>query len=99
MSSAIIFLAPGNAQFTLPSLLDFNLEHNSNFPLYLYAEPDSSTTKEIKMLEYVRAAHRVGGLVRGDSQPGDVIAIIANIDAIVYSALITGIMKAGLVVS
>ncbi|KAF9044701.1 hypothetical protein BDP27DRAFT_1434674 [Rhodocollybia butyracea] len=49
------------------------------------------------MLEYVRAAHCVGGLVRGNSQPGDVIAFIANVDAIVYSALITGIMKAGLV--
>ncbi|KAF9078805.1 hypothetical protein BDP27DRAFT_1310201 [Rhodocollybia butyracea] len=81
----------------LPSLLDFNLKYNPDFPLYIYAEPDSSTTKEIKMLEYVRAAHRVGGLVRGDSQPGDVIAIVANIDAIVYSALITGLMKAGLV--
>ncbi|KAF9062745.1 hypothetical protein BDP27DRAFT_1427576 [Rhodocollybia butyracea] len=97
MSSAVIFPALGNSQLTLPSLLDFNLEHNPNFPLYIYAEPNSSTAKEVNMLEYVRAAHRVGGLVRGDSQPGDVIAIIANVDAIVYSALITGIMKAGLV--
>ncbi|KAF9072483.1 putative aminoadipate reductase [Rhodocollybia butyracea] len=97
MSSTVIFPDLGKSQLTLPSLLDFNLKHNPHFPVYTYAEPGSSTTKEIKMLEYVRAAHRVGELIRGNSQPGDVIAIIANVDAIVYSALITGIMKAGLV--
>ncbi|KAF9072482.1 hypothetical protein BDP27DRAFT_1418094 [Rhodocollybia butyracea] len=97
MSPTVTLPALGNSQLDLPSLLDFNLGYNPDFPLYVYAEPDSSTTKEIKMLEYVRAAHRVGRLVCGDSQPGEVIAIIANVDAIVYSALITGIMKAGLV--
>ncbi|GAW10245.1 pre-mRNA-splicing factor ATP-dependent RNA helicase PRP43 [Lentinula edodes] len=84
------------SQLNLPDLLDFNLEHNPDFPLYVYPNADSSTT-EIKAREFVRAAHRVGNIVRGNSEPGDIIAIVANADAILYTALITGIMKAGLV--
>lgn len=91
--------ALGKSQLNLPDLLDFHLEHNPDFPVFVYAEPVSTRTTEIRMLEYVRAAHRIGKAIRGDSQPGDVIAIVANIDALVYSALIVGIMKAGLVVS
>lgn len=91
--------ALGKSQLNLPDLLDFNLEDNPDFPVYVYAEPGSTRTTEIKMLEYVRVVHRIASAVRGDSQPGDVVAIVANLDAIVYSALIVGIMKAGLVVS
>lgn len=95
----VTFPALGGSQLNLPDLLDFNLKHNSAFPIFVYAETESSKVTEIKMLEYIRAAHRVGKSVRGDSRPGEVIAIIANIDPIVYSALITGIIKTGLVVS
>lgn len=94
-----MFPALGKAQLNLPDILDFNLEHNPDFPVFIYGEISSSKTTEIKMLEYVRAAHRVGKVIRGDSQTGDVIGIVANLDTIVYSALIVGIMKAGLVVS
>ncbi|KAE9385222.1 acetyl-CoA synthetase-like protein [Gymnopus androsaceus JB14] len=99
MSSTITAILPalGKSQLNLPDLLDFNLEHNPNFPIFAYAESGSTRTVEIRMLEYVRAAHRIGNAIRGDSQPGDIIAIVANLDAIVYSALIVGIMKAGLV--
>ncbi|KAE9398018.1 acetyl-CoA synthetase-like protein [Gymnopus androsaceus JB14] len=99
MSSTINTILPalGKSQLNLPDLLDFNLEHNPDFPVFTYVEAGSTRIIEIRMLEYVRAAHRIGHAIRGDSQPGDVIAIVANIDAIVYSALIVGIMKAGLV--
>lgn len=89
----------GKTQLNLPDILDFNLEHNPDFPIYIYGEVSSAKTTEIKMLEYVRAAHRVGKIIRGGSQTGDVVGIVANLDTIVYSALIVGIMKAGLVVS
>ncbi|KAJ3925541.1 MAG: putative aminoadipate reductase [Lentinula lateritia] len=97
LKTAPLFPALGDeSQLNLPDLLDFNLEHNPDFPLYVYPNVDSSTT-EIKAREFVRAAHRVGNIVRGNSEPGDTIAIVANADAILYTALITGIMKAGLV--
>ncbi|KAJ3903705.1 hypothetical protein F5879DRAFT_1002249 [Lentinula edodes] len=95
--TAPLFPALGDeSQLNLPDLLDFNLNHNPDFPLYVYPNADSSVT-EIKTLEFVRAAHRVGNIVRGSSAPGGVVAIVANIDVIVYAALIAGIMKAGLV--
>ncbi|KAE9406882.1 putative aminoadipate reductase [Gymnopus androsaceus JB14] len=100
MSSALTTILPslGKSSLNLPDLLDFHLEHNPDYPVYVYAEPGSNRAAEIRMLEYIRAAHRIGKAIRGgDSQPGDVIAIVANLDAIVYSALIVGIMKAGLV--
>lgn len=101
MSSTVLpALGRSNLQLNLPDLLDFNLQHNPDFPVFVYAEPGSTgRTTEIKMLEYVRAAHRLGEAIRGDSQPGEVVAIVANIDAILYSSLIVGIMKVGLVVS
>ncbi|KAE9401310.1 putative aminoadipate reductase [Gymnopus androsaceus JB14] len=99
MSSTVLpALGRSNLQLNLPDLLDFNLQHNPDFPVFVYAEPGSTgRTTEIKMLEYVRAAHRLGEAIRGDSQPGEVVAIVANIDAILYSSLIVGIMKVGLV--
>ncbi|KAJ3715279.1 hypothetical protein DFJ43DRAFT_1007325 [Lentinula guzmanii] len=98
LNSATLFPAlEDESQLNLPDLLDFNLKHNAAFPLYVYPSVDSSTIVEIKMLEFVRAAHRIGNIVLGNSQPGDVVAIVANVDTILYTALITGIMKSGLV--
>jgi acyl-CoA synthetase (AMP-forming)/AMP-acid ligase II len=96
-SSPVYPTLSGKSQPNLAQILDFNLEHNPNFPIFVYAE--NGSTKDIKMVEYVRAAHRLARAIRGNSQPGEVVAVVANIDALLYSALITGIIKAGLVVS
>jgi acyl-coenzyme A synthetase/AMP-(fatty) acid ligase len=88
-------------QPSVPELLDFHLKHNPDFPLYVFSNDDSDHLTEISMLEYVRAAHRAGAAIRstGNSQPGEIIGIIAHLDSIVGSAIITGMMKIGLVVS
>ncbi|KAF5366988.1 hypothetical protein D9758_003944 [Tetrapyrgos nigripes] len=88
-----------NTQPSIPELLDFHLQHNPDFSLYVFADDDSNGPTEISMLEYIRASHRAGTLIRdaGDSQPGEIIAIIATLDTIVFSAMITGMIKAGLV--
>ncbi|KAF5378911.1 hypothetical protein D9757_008700 [Collybiopsis confluens] len=98
----------GESQLNLPDLLDFHLEHNPSYPLYIYADPEGSgsgssksvrTTTEIKALEYVRAVHRVANFIwkDGNSKPGDVIGLVVNIDSLLYSVLIVGIIKAGMV--
>ncbi|KAJ3824337.1 acetyl-CoA synthetase-like protein [Lentinula raphanica] len=98
LNRATIFPAIGDeTQLNVPDLLDFNLENNPDFPLYVYPSADSSGIVEVRMLEFVRATHRVGNIVRKNSQPGEVVAIVANIDALLYAALVVGIMKAGLV--
>jgi acyl-CoA synthetase (AMP-forming)/AMP-acid ligase II len=90
-------------QPSIPEVLDFHLKHNPDFPIYVFANDDSEHPTEISMLEYVRAAHRAGAAIRGtdtgNSKPGEIVAIIALLDSIVFSAIITGMMKTGLVVS
>ncbi|KIK57239.1 hypothetical protein GYMLUDRAFT_247199 [Collybiopsis luxurians FD-317 M1] len=85
-----------NAQPNLLDILDFNLEHNPNHTVFVFPNDAGGLTK-ISMLEYVRACHRAGNYVRASTQPGDVIGVIANVDTIVYSALIVGMIKAGFV--
>ncbi|KIK57240.1 hypothetical protein GYMLUDRAFT_229544 [Collybiopsis luxurians FD-317 M1] len=85
-----------NAQPNLLDILDFNLEHNPSHTVFVFPNDAGGLTK-ISMLEYVRACHRAGNYVRASTQPGDVIGVIANVDTIVYSALIVGMIKAGLV--
>ncbi|KAE9392378.1 acetyl-CoA synthetase-like protein [Gymnopus androsaceus JB14] len=80
-----------------PEILRFNLERNPTFPTYVYPEHGTGNLTEISMLEFVRSCYRVGNAVYGDSKPGDVVAIIANLDTIVYMALIAGLMNLGLV--
>ncbi|KAF5372278.1 hypothetical protein D9757_009652 [Collybiopsis confluens] len=85
-----------NSQLNILDVLDFNLEHNPSYPVFVFPDGAGGVT-EISMLEYVRACHRAGDYVRSSTQPGDVIGVIANLDTIVYSALIVGMIKAGLV--
>ncbi|KAF5349777.1 hypothetical protein D9758_010224 [Tetrapyrgos nigripes] len=88
-----------STQLSIPELLNFHLANNPDFPLYVFANDDSGSQTEISMLEYIRAAHRAGAAIRADgsSQPGEIVAIVALLDAVVYSAIITGMMKVGLV--
>jgi hypothetical protein len=86
-----------SSQLSLLDVLDFNLEKNPDYPAFVFPKDGGGVT-EISMLEYIRASHRAGNAVRASTKPGDVIAVIANLDSIVYSALISGMIKAGLVV-
>ncbi|KAJ3756240.1 hypothetical protein EV360DRAFT_48300 [Lentinula raphanica] len=98
LNRATLFPDLGNeSQLNISDLLDFNVKNNPDFPLYVYPSADSSGIVEIKMLEFIRAAHRMGAIVRKNSQPGEVIAIVANVDSLLYIALVIGIVKAGLV--
>ncbi|KAF5362791.1 hypothetical protein D9757_011015 [Collybiopsis confluens] len=81
-----------------PKILEFALEHNSTFPAFVYPEQGTGNLSTISTFEYVRAIYRVGkAVLRPESKPGDVVAIIANVDNIVYMALINGLMNVGLV--
>ncbi|KIK59187.1 hypothetical protein GYMLUDRAFT_44941 [Collybiopsis luxurians FD-317 M1] len=81
----------------LPKILEFSLEHNANFPAFVFPEQGTGNPVTISTLEYVRGIYRVGNSVLGDSKPGDVVAIIANLDNVVYMAVMNGLMNIGLV--
>ncbi|KZP17631.1 putative aminoadipate reductase [Athelia psychrophila] len=80
------------------SLIDFHLEYNSTHTMYVYSEGPGSLV-EISFLEFGRAAHRAGHLLRpAQSGPeNEVVALIANIDVLLYHALVAGMLRAGLV--
>ncbi|KAF5313535.1 hypothetical protein D9758_018537 [Tetrapyrgos nigripes] len=82
-----------STQLSLPQLLDLHLEHNPEFPLYVFAndESDPDRLTEISILEYVRVGAGAG------PQPGEIVAIVAVLDSFVYSALVAGMIKVGLV--
>ncbi|KAL4260482.1 Adenylate-forming Reductase [Pleurotus pulmonarius] len=96
----MIALPPTDGSLLLSQTIGFHLEHNPIFPMYMFAEEGSENVTTITFLEFARACHRVAHHVRpvGSTQrPGQVVAIIASCDTIVYQALVVGCLKAGLV--
>lgn len=87
---------------TLPRLLKFHYEHNADQTLYVYSEDGKANLTEIKHLEFGRACHRAAHIIRPPHRSGpdrEVVAIIAQVDTIVYTAVVAGLMEAGLIVS
>ncbi|KAF7968306.1 hypothetical protein HWV62_2396 [Athelia sp. TMB] len=89
---------PLNGTVLAPNLVDFNIDHNAELTAFVFSDSPGSVTK-ISYLEYGRAAHRVGHLVRpGRTGPeGQVVAVIANLDTLLYAALVAGMIRAGIV--
>ncbi|KZP05121.1 acetyl-CoA synthetase-like protein [Athelia psychrophila] len=89
---------PLDGSVLLPSLVDFNLQHNGSLPAFVYSEAVGSLT-EISFLEFGRASHRAAHLLLpgNEGSKGEVVAIIANVDILLYAAIFGGLMQAGLV--
>ncbi|KAF9070460.1 hypothetical protein BDP27DRAFT_612166 [Rhodocollybia butyracea] len=85
---------------SLPRLLQFHYEHNPEQPLFIYdGHSDSDDLTEIKYLEFIRASHRASHLIRppGSGVNRQVVAVVALLDTLVYTAVVAGLMQAGLV--
>lgn len=84
----------------LADLPDFNLRHNGTLTAYTYSESPGSMTS-ISFLEFARASHRVAHAVRPEPAVcnGEIVAVIANTDTLLYSTLMAGMVRAGIVVS
>ncbi|KIK55489.1 hypothetical protein GYMLUDRAFT_99487 [Collybiopsis luxurians FD-317 M1] len=85
---------------SLPQLLRFHYERNAEKAIYVYAKDENpNSLREIKYLEFVRACHRASHIVRPrrTGQDDQVVAIVALMDTIVYTALAAGLMEAGLI--
>lgn len=104
-----IFKRPRPDQYpTIPQVLQFHYEHNSDQPAYIFSEDgsdgkdiDSNHLTEIKYLEFIRSCQRAAHLVRPRRSGPDreVVIVIALVDTIVYASVVVGLMEAGLVVS
>ncbi|KAG6861818.1 hypothetical protein C0995_011700 [Termitomyces sp. Mi166 len=82
----------------LPDIIDFNIINNPKQPFYIFADPRKGH-QVITQLEYGRAAHRIAYKLRPQraGRDGEVVAILAHTDTIIYSAIISGAIVAGLV--
>jgi acyl-coenzyme A synthetase/AMP-(fatty) acid ligase len=91
-----------DGSIVLPGVIDFNLECNYAHPFFVWSNDDSDAMPHtVTQGEFARASHRVAHIVRplGQGVNQEVVAIIANIDTILYIALLAGIIRAGFVVS
>ncbi|KAF7973245.1 hypothetical protein HWV62_15753 [Athelia sp. TMB] len=76
------------------SLVDFHIAHNPTLPAFVFSETPGSVV-EVSFLEFGRAVHRAAHLLQGNK--GEVVALIANVDNLLYQTLVAGMMRAGLV--
>ena len=84
---------------TLPSLIDFHLEHNPDSPFVTFPSSGSDTeVSTITFLEYGRACHRFARLTASIAQRGEVVGLIANADTLLYITAVAGFARAGITV-
>ncbi|CAA7263092.1 unnamed protein product [Cyclocybe aegerita] len=90
---------PLDGSVTLPETIDFHWIHNADLPIYAFHDAVTGAVKEISLLEFGRACHRVAHELAPnfevDSRP--VVALMALCDSLLYQAVTVGLMKAGVV--
>ncbi|KAF7291295.1 Acetyl-CoA synthetase-like protein [Mycena indigotica] len=90
---------PLDGSLNLAQALDFHIVQQNNTPAFSWGAADGTLTS-ISHFEFARAAHRVAHLLRpnraGDVD-GEVVAIVAVADTLVYQTLLAGCLVAGLV--
>ena len=101
MASIDFHFPPLDHSLVFPELINFHMERNPSFPMFLYANervPDTLT--QVSFLEFGRAAHRVAHALRPSRQgsDGEVMMVIANTDTILHHAVVVGLSIAGWVV-
>ncbi|KAF5384130.1 hypothetical protein D9615_003351 [Tricholomella constricta] len=84
--------------FQIPDIVDFNLKNNPEQPFYTYSDHKApSGLAVITHLEFGRATHRAAHALRPNraDADGQVVAIIALVDTVVYQAILVGLIVAG----
>ncbi|KAJ7087944.1 putative aminoadipate reductase [Mycena belliarum] len=81
----------------LPELVSHNARTTPEAALYIYASPPSDTVR-ITNLEFARATHRAAHVLRPrrEGPDGEVVAVIALSDTLLYHAVVVGLIAAQL---
>lgn len=84
----------------VPAVVSFNSKTNPSGRFYTYADPASHELFTITNLEFARATHRATHLVRPNrkGQDGEVVALLALSDTVLYHAMVAGLMTANCIV-
>ncbi|KAJ7641939.1 hypothetical protein FB45DRAFT_681222, partial [Roridomyces roridus] len=92
-------LPPLDCTLSLGEIIDFHISHNNRGAAFSFADAQGNIT-DISHVEFARAAHRVAHILRPQrlGPEGQVLAIIALTDSLIYQTLVAGCIKAGIVV-
>jgi acyl-coenzyme A synthetase/AMP-(fatty) acid ligase len=93
------FLPPLDCTLNLRQIVDHHISHENRSAAYSFADQDGHIT-EISHFEFARAAYRVAHLLRPQRRgpDGQVVAIVALTDVLIYQTIVAGCIVAGLVV-
>ncbi|KAJ7604122.1 putative aminoadipate reductase [Roridomyces roridus] len=91
-------LPPLDCTLSLDEIIDFHISCNNRGAAFSFADAQGSIT-DISHFEFARAAHRVAHILRPQrlGPEGQVLAIIALTDSLIYQTLVAGCIKAGIV--
>lgn len=94
-------IPPIDGTVTLPETLDFHNKHNPNYHLFSFHADGAEEITHINYFEFRRAADRVAHHLRpGRRGPeGEIIAVVALADTLLYHASTLGMMRGGIIVS
>ena len=86
---------------SLPELADLQAKHNPSLPWLIFPSKDASGTSSISYAGMVEASHRIAHIFRPKREglESEVVAVILDTDAVLYVAVLLGLMRAGLIVS
>lgn len=90
-----------DGSITLPEALDFHNKHQPHHTLFTFKADGADELTNISFFEFRRAADRVAHVMRPQRQgpEGEVVAVVALSDALLYQAVAVGLMRAGMIVS
>ncbi|KAJ7463788.1 hypothetical protein FB451DRAFT_1180248 [Mycena latifolia] len=89
---------PLDCSLNLSEIIDHHIAHENRGAFFAFADAAGHIT-EVSQLEFCRAAHRAAHLLRPQRRgpEGQVLAIVALTDVVLYQALVAGCIKAGIV--
>ncbi|KAJ7146561.1 acetyl-CoA synthetase-like protein [Mycena epipterygia] len=92
-------LPPLDCSLNLSEIIDLHIAHENRGAAYVFPSADGTGITEISHLEFSRAAHRVAHILRPQRRgpEGQVLAIAALTDVLIYQTIVAGCIKAGIV--
>jgi acyl-CoA synthetase (AMP-forming)/AMP-acid ligase II len=87
---------------TLPEIIDYHAAHNPEHHFAVFPRSDDpSAPTHVSFLEFARGAQRFARAVcpAAPVSRGEVVALVANADSILYATALAGFVRAGLTVS
>ncbi|KAH7913622.1 putative aminoadipate reductase [Hygrophoropsis aurantiaca] len=90
---------PLDGSLFVPEIVEFNAVNNPNVPIFVFEREGSEELVQITHFEFYRACQRVAHAIRPtrEGPEGEIVAVIANSDTLLYHALVIGMMMAGVV--